>query len=335
MVIIHIATRMRHHSPHSGYDRMSDFLRCQRYREGTIFKGLGMIPDWVWGVMLRKSKLYLVPELKQEIELQIRSWRTRNGVYHFLYGENEYRHFRPPRDSKLFVTYHFPPKKYEEYFVKPQGLRRVNAVIVVGTNQIDYFAKWFPREKIVFVPHGVDTEFFSPPNGGVRENKVLFVGTHLRDFNILRSVVEKIERHPESPIFTIVTFRENWYLFKDFKNVKLLSDISETELLRLYQTHALLFLPILDGTANNTLLEAAACGLAIITTDIGSVRDYLDDNCAILMKTKNINIIISNIIELVKNETKREELSMKSRIKMESYDWKIIASRIEKVYREY
>ena len=332
MNIVHIATRMKHHSLHSGYDRLSHFMPCKRFGRSFIFKGLGLVPDRVWGLMLRKSKLYLVPELKQEMELQVRSLFRKYGVYHFLYGENEFRRFRPPEGSKLFITYHFPPKKFEEYFGKPTGLKRANAVVAVGSNQIDYFSKWFPRDRIFFIPHGVDTEFFRPRNDGLRENKVLFVGSHLRDFDLLRRVVEKIGGRPESPGFTIVTGRENWKLFKGLKGVELLSDIRETELLELYQNHTALFLPLTDGTANNTLLEAASSGLPIITTDVGAVRDYLDDPSAVLIPAGKTDLAVSALMDLMRDPKAREELGKKAREKMLQLDWHVIARKMMAVY---
>ena len=335
MNIVHIATRMKHHSPHSGYDRLSDFMPCERFKPAVMFKGPGIIPNRIWGMLLRKSSLYLVPEMKQEIELQVKSWLRPNGIYHFLYGENDFRKFRPAGGSKLFVTYHFPPKKYAEYFLKPPSLRRVNAIIVVGSNQIDYFKRWFPREKILFIPHGVDTQFFRPKGDELRENKVLFVGCHLRDFDFLKNVIEKIGKGSRDVRFTIVTFKEKWKLFKGLKGVELLSDIGEGELLQLYQTHGLLFLPIIDGTANNTLLEAASSWLPIITTDVGGVRDYLDEDSAILLPAGKIDMAVSAIMDLLNDSRKRNELRMKAGKRMASFDWKVIAERMSRVYEAY
>jgi glycosyltransferase involved in cell wall biosynthesis len=41
-----------------------------------------------------------------------------------------------------------------------------------------------------------------------------------------------------------------------------------------------LLLPLLDSTANNGLLEGMACGLPVIITDVGGVRDYAKENFA-------------------------------------------------------
>jgi len=335
MNIVHIATRMKHHSLHSGYDRLSDYLGCEKFSSGWISKSLGLIPNKFWGLLLKKSNFYLVQELKREIDLQAKALFTSKTIYHFLYGENDFRKFHPLDKNKLFVTFHFPPEKYSRYFARVPNLERVNAIIVVGSNQVDYFAKWVPKEKILFIPHGIDTEYYMPAENEIRDNRILFVGTHLRDFDLLRRVIERIEELSIKLFFTIVTFRENWKMFECLKSIELHSDVTEAQLLEYYQSHALLFLPVIDGTANNSLLEAAACGLPIITTDVGGVRDYLDDESAMFLRSRKIDTVVSTIMDILNDEKKRKELGARARQRMLSYDWKVVAETIGKAYEVY
>ena len=46
----------------------------------------------------------------------------------------------------------------------------------------------------------------------------------------------------------------------------------------LYQGADLLLLPLIDATANNTLLEGLACGLPVLASDLTGVRDYAPDS---------------------------------------------------------
>ncbi len=335
MNIVHIATRMRHHSSHSGYDRLSDYVPCEKFNSGWISRSLDIIPHRLWAQLLRGSKFYLVPEMKREIELQARALIRPESVFHFLYGENDFRRFRPGGKNKLFVTYHFPPDKYSQYFTNPPNLKRVNAVIVVGSNQAEYFTKWVPREKILFIPHGIDSEYYTPVDNGIRNNKILFVGTHLRDFGVLKGVIERIEKLSINLVFTIVTFKENWGMLRGLKNIELIADVTEEQLLKYYQSHALLFLPLIDGTANNTLLEGAACGIPIVISNVGAVKDYLDDKSAIIFRSGKPEAIASTIIDLLSDRNKRNELSANVRRKIVSFDWKNIAERMKRAYEEY
>ena len=119
------------------------------------------------------------------------------------------------------------------------------------------------------------------------------------------------------------------------KTTELVDDVTEEQLLKYYQSHALLFLPLIDGTANNTLLEAAACGLPIITSDVGAVRDYLDDKSAVILRSEKTEVIVSTIIDLLNDRNKRSDLSTNARKKMLSFDWEHIAERMKRAYEAY
>jgi glycosyltransferase involved in cell wall biosynthesis len=124
-------------------------------------------------------------------------------------------------------------------------------------------------------------------------------------------------------------------MFQGFKKVELVDNVTEEQLLRYYRSHALLFLPLTDGTANNTLLEGAACGVPIITSDVGAVRDYLDDKSAIILRLKKTEVIVSTLIDLLNDERKRKELSVSARKQILSFDWEHIAKRMQRTYEAY
>lgn len=72
--------------------------------------------------------------------------------------------------------------------------------------------------------------------------------------------------------------------------------MSEEDLLVAYRQADLLALPLKDCTANNSILEAMACGLSVVTTDIGGIRDYVDDTCALLSARGDAEEMAKNIM---------------------------------------
>ena len=62
------------------------------------------------------------------------------------------------------------------------------------------------------------------------------------------------------------------------------SDLGDDDLRQHYQSAALLLLPLRDVTASNAILEALACGLPIVISDVGGARDYVDESCGFLCK---------------------------------------------------
>jgi glycosyltransferase involved in cell wall biosynthesis len=66
---------------------------------------------------------------------------------------------------------------------------------------------------------------------------------------------------------------------------------------------------------SQSILEAVACGAAIIATDVGETRDFLDDDCAILINW-DVNDLISAIKKLLSNEELRLSLVENARKKV-------------------
>ena len=104
--------------------------------------------------------------------------------------------------------------------------------------------------------------------------------------------------------------------------------------MRCYQQAKVFILPMRYCTANNSILEAMACGLPIITTDVGGARDYLDDNCSLFLPPRKAHPMADKLLELLDSQTRLEELSYSARKKALEFSWSNIAGRIEKFYRE-
>jgi len=184
------------------------------------------------------------------------------------------------------------------------------------------------------MPHGVDTLCFTPGDSAARRSgHCLFVGTHLRDFDTLREVILKINRADQHISFTIVTSREHFPLFEHLHNVSLLSSVSEQKLLELYQTATLLLLPLLDSTANNAILEAMACGLPIITSAAGGIGMYLPQEAGMLLPLGDASLMAQKTIELIYAPPRLAAMSHAARSTAESFDWKIIAKKMQLLYR--
>jgi glycosyltransferase involved in cell wall biosynthesis len=122
-------------------------------------------------------------------------------------------------------------------------------------------------------------------------------------------------------------------LFNKLPNVTLMTGISDERLLQLYQQADLLVLPLIDGTANNSILEAMACGLPVVSTDLPCTRDYIDDSSAMLVPKGDVRAVVEAIEVLKKDPNKRKGFAKVIRNRAMDLSWEKTARNMEKVYQ--
>jgi glycosyltransferase involved in cell wall biosynthesis len=118
----------------------------------------------------------------------------------------------------------------------------------------------------------------------------------------------------------------------DAKNVIKLTGVNDTELLHLYQTSKVLFLPLVDGTACNSILEAMACGQPIVTNKVGGNEAYLEGTNSCFENDKEI--LFQEVINLLEDEKKQRSHSLKLREKALDYEWTVVAEKMESFHNK-
>jgi teichuronic acid biosynthesis glycosyltransferase TuaC len=91
-------------------------------------------------------------------------------------------------------------------------------------------------------------------------------------------------------------------------------------------------LPTLEEGMPNATLEAMACGLPIITSDLDFNREFLSSQNAILIDPRNIDSLSKAIKNLYSNSLLRKELSKAAHKTIQNYD---IKDRADKIIRMF
>lgn len=335
-----IRFRYSHHSPHSGYSRIAEY--------GERLLGGETIPvkKPLSRLIIRERMLWKLAEgtpgytreaMAAELRVALRTLTEHDCIYHFLYGETNYHYagqLNGLRNNRIVATFHDPPAYLQKVVCIDWHLRQLAAVLCLGTNQIEYFSGFLEPRKLHLIPLGVDVEYYQPPaNFDQRDPDLcIVIGENFRDFPTLRGVVELVTYIRPHTRFVCVMSSQSFPLVGKHPNLELRTGIPEEELLALYQTASLMVMPLHDATANNAVLESMACGLPLVITDIGAVRDYVDPSCAELLPPYDASQMANRIRALLGAPEQRAEMGACARKRAIRFAWPTVIEQLRAVY---
>lgn len=128
--------------------------------------------------------------------------------------------------------------------------------------------------------HYVDNNYYTPSANLYNRSddvKVIVMGALARDFEQIAYIVSRLPQIH----FYICKGRENIdYLFSGLKNVTLVGYVPEAEL-KHYMNDSDISLNVMKDTiGSNVICTSMATGLAMVVSDVGSIRDYCDETNA-------------------------------------------------------
>ncbi|WP_318443398.1 glycosyltransferase family 4 protein [Photobacterium leiognathi] len=109
----------------------------------------------------------------------------------------------------------------------------------------------------------------------------------------------------------------------------------QSDILSIYQSSDVACLPSYREGLPKSLIEAASCGLPIITTNVPGCRQMIDDGLnGILVKAKDSISLAKAIEDLVNDENKLKSMGEYSRkMAVEKFDYKHVLSSFMKIYK--
>jgi len=341
--VMALTKRWSHHTTSGGYDHLAQAVGAEIVWRPARSR-------WWWHRLARswwrkhtQISRYLLDyqyeDLRAERNLLRQARLRRPEVVHVLYGDEELDLLLRQRSRlpcPLVATFHLPGQRARERFESfhKDLLNGIDAAVVVSRCQLPDFRRWLGSERVFYVPHGIDTQRFTP---GVnlpqrREVRLLTVGHHMRDFEALRRIMDECDARGLPVQFDLVLPRQNRPSFTECSNARLQTDIGEPELIRRYQEADALLLPVMDATANNSVLESLACGTPVITNAVGGMPDYVNDRCGWLFAPGNVDGMVELIAEICHH---REIASLRreaARRQALEFDWTCIARQMHAVY---
>ena len=177
------------------------------------------------------------------------------------------------------------------------------------------------KKKVVEL--GIDTKKFIPPLNRAEAKKKLglspsltvisYVGRLAREKNLgtLYKAFKKIRREFKNTVLVIV----GGGISDDIKEDPRVLLIGQQEnVVPYYQASDIYVLPSLTETTSLTTLEAMACGVAVVVTPVGSVREYVEDGKnGLIFPRRDSNTLADMLKFLLTHEKTRQSLGQAAR----------------------
>jgi glycosyltransferase involved in cell wall biosynthesis len=341
--VLCVAKRWEHHTASGGYDQLARAVGAEVIRRPFRRRNiLNRIKGRVWRQFSHPIP-YLLDYHYEDwlVERRVlRSSRLRPpSVVHVLYGDEQLDLLLRQRrrlSCPLVATFHLPPYLVRERFEKTQKhlISGIDLAVVVARNQLQDFANWLGSDRVMYIPHGIDTDRFCPSDGHQRRECVRFitVGHHMRDWKALDEIIEQCRALELPARFDIVTREHFLSTSAHSPNVHFHSGIAEDRLIQLYREADALLIPVCDATANNAALEGLACGIPVISTRVGGMPDYVDDTCGWLFEKGEVARIVNLIGKICNEPESASSRRAAARSKALVFNWKRVAAKMRLVY---
>ena len=245
-------------------------------------------------------------------------------------------------------------KRYNTLFALKWLINNSFKTITNSTATKDSYSRLdLNEDKFQVIPFGVDINFFKPLNTPKNEEvfQILSVGYLIerKGFKYLIKAVKKVLKEYNNVTLKIIGSgplkNKLQYLITELKlvnQVKLIGNVSDNELLHLYNSSDLFILPSITDTQGNTeglgvvLLEAMACELPVIGSKVGGIPDIIIDNeTGLLVNEKDILELSMKIKYLIDNKELRQKLATNGLNRVnKKFSWNQLMNSYLNIYKK-
>ena len=192
------------------------------------------------------------------------------------------------------------------------ALRRADRVVALSNTERHFLIHRFglPPGSVTVIPNGIDTRVFdvaAAPQG--RELRLLFAG-QLQRFKGLDYLIDALPAvRAAFPTVKLQVVYQTDPMLNHYRAqasrlglaaaVEFAGPKTARELAQLYSTAAVVVSPSLGECLSTVVLEAMCCGAAVVATDVGSIREQLDNTTGIIVPPRNSGALAEAICKLL------------------------------------
>jgi phosphatidylinositol alpha-mannosyltransferase len=256
--------------------------------------------------------------------------------------------------TKTVGTFHAFAGRPAYNFAKPLTIRflrrwfsKLDGKIAVSQPAMEFANKHLPGHYDI-IPNGVDLERFSPdvpPIGEFCDGKlnILFTGRleKRKGVNYLLKAYPQVkEAVPDSRLLIVgpgTRLRKSYEKYvrrHGLKDVVFTGHVPYDDLPRYYKTADVFCAPATGSESFGIiLLEAMAIGKPIVASNIdGYARLVTPGADGLLVPPRDEKMLAQALISLLSDESLRQQMGDRGKLKAREYDWKRLAQKIESYY---
>jgi len=204
--------------------------------------------------------------------------------------------------------------------------KKARKVIANSSGLKDLALKTYNRD-IDIIYNGVDVDYFKPSKKNNKKIRLISTGRLIerKGYGYLIDALGEEELVLIGEGNLVGELKEK----AKGKDVKFLGRLEKRELVKELQKSDVFVLPSLNEGMSNSVLEAMACGLPLIVTDVGGSKELVDGNGFIIEKGSVESI--KNVLNKI-NRKDLVKMGKKSREIAEGMSWKEVGKEYEGVY---
>ncbi len=242
--------------------------------------------------------------------------------------------------------------------------QKIDAIIAPSENEKEYLKYLYntPEHKIHIIPPGVNTALFKPIDKQIAKKKIdappdgkilLFVGRiePLKGLDMLMYALKVLKtKNPKLDVYLwivggdisqkpqlwsrqLILLKNLMHLLHISMMVKFIGQQSQTILPYYYSAAEMVIMPSHYESFGIVTLEAMACGVPVITTNVAGVSNLIDVKHTSLITTVNNPLLLASQIKyLLTNDKKHIQMSEDLYKKAQEFKWEIIGEKIIKIY---
>ncbi len=204
-----------------------------------------------------------------------------------------------------------------------------------------------PENNIVLIPNGIDVDSFrvcskrTDINYPDRKVGIIARISYVKGHEyLIKAMAQVLKKYPDAQLFIFGQGKIKYDLIRLAEKLKINDNIfflpSVSNPADVLQEMDIFVMPSIQEGLGLSILEAQACGLAVVASDVGGIPTVIKDNLTgLLVEPKDAQGLADAIMKLMGDKELAIKLGQKARLEVESkFSLQVMAEKVEKAYKE-